>query len=168
MIEIGTAISSLAALKTIFEGAVAVRDDTKLMEVKLAFQQQLFEVQNAMLAMQGAYAKLLEEKREIEDANRRSQQFETEMQGHALFEPAPGVFVYALQPSDGSRPKLPYFCHPCYKARKQSILSYEAAISASQPAALHCPEQAAHRVELPRRWRREHLINGLPSGEHTE
>ena len=160
MIEIGTAISSLAALKTIFDGAVSMRDDTKLMEVKLAFQQQLFEVQNALLAMQSDYAKLLQENRDFTDAQRLSEQFTTDAKGYEPFEAAPGVFVYALQTSAGSRPKLPYFCYACHKDRKQSILSLEEYKLSNQRSALQCAEKVSHRYELPRGWRREQLLDG--------
>lgn len=167
MIEIGTAISSLAALKTIFEGAIATRDESKLTEVKLAFQQQMIEVQGAMLAMQHALAQAHQKELDIADAQRRELKFEQETLGYETFEVAPGVFAYALATSDGTRPKQPYYCHPCYKARKQSILSYEAALSNSHPAALRCPEQASHRMELPKHWRREHVANGMAGGVAT-
>lgn len=167
MIEIGAAISSLAALRTIFEGSLAMRDESKLMEVRLAFQQQLIEVQNTLLAMQNALAQAQEKEHQFAQAERRSLQFDEDMKGYQPFEAAPGVFVYAPATDDGSRPKLPYFCYPCYKERKQSILSIDEAKMTTQRSALVCTEKAAHRFELPRHWRRSHVANGVPSVPDT-
>ena len=163
MIEISSAISSLATIKTLIEGGIAIRDETKLLEVKLTLMQQIFEVQRTLSALQDENAKVLQENRELREAQRVAQQFTTDVQGYEPFQAAPGVFVYALQTSDGSRPKLPYFCYACHKDGKQSILNFEEVKPGQARSTLQCVHDTTHRFELPRGYRRSHIANGVPA-----
>lgn len=168
MEELKLAIQSLAAIKTIAEGLIGLRDESKVVELKMSLfqrvievQQALIDVQQELLILQQENAAVHQENRLLKEQIRDAQHRKTSLEGYELFEPVPGVFVRAAEPLDGGRPQPPYLCQSCYDAGKKSTLGYQRATGRLEPATLQCPEHARHARQLPRGVNWDMLVQGI-------
>lgn len=148
--EIQAAIQSLLTIKTIADGLIAMRDETKVLETKLALMQQVFEIRQVLDSLQEESATVKQENRELKEAARQVEQRLQEREGYELFEVAPGAFVYAAKTSDGSRQQAPYYCQACYDSATKSVLSFKRSALAGERPALQCPAKATHSISLSR------------------
>lgn len=146
--EIATAISALTGIKTIADGLISVRDNAKVMEVKLALMSQVFEIRQALDALQDETSTLKQANRDLQEENRKLKERVAQTDRYELFDVMPGVYVYAAKPVDGARHKPPYFCQACYSNGKQTALAYVPPIFDFDPAGLRCPEDPRHSYEL--------------------
>lgn len=158
--EIGSAISSLAAIKAIAGGLVSIRDESKVMEIKVELLQKVFDVQQVLLELQQENASLLQANRELQEAQRASKNQVAQLEGYEQFEPVPTLFVVAAKAVDGQRPKMPYYCQACYHMGKLSVLSVDDGPHRVSPPVLQCQSHAQHRFTAPRGYTRSHIANG--------
>lgn len=169
--EIGSAISGILGIKTLVDGLVATHDKRVMEDVKSALSQRIFEVQQSLLMLQQENmaliqenAAVVQENRELKEQIRDAHNRKTNLQGYELFQPVPGVFVYATQPLDGARPQPPYLCQTCYDNGAKSTLAFKQATSRLEPATLHCPANARHALQLPRGANWDTLVHGVAGG----
>lgn len=162
--SIQAGIQSLLAIKTIADGLIAVRDETKVLEVKLALMQQVFEIRQVLDTLQEEASAIKEENRNLKEQIRQAEQRDAQLAGYEQFQPVRGVFVYAAQPLEGGRPQPPYLCKTCYDGGKKATLNYQRAAGRLEPATLQCPEHARHAIELPQAVNWDMLVQGIAGG----
>lgn len=144
------AIQSLSAIKVIADGLISMRDETKVLEVKLSLTRQVIEVQQVLMALQSEIAALIQENYELKEQARKHEKLASERKGHDLYEVCPGAFVYAAKAVDGTERKPPYYCQPCYDSAKKSILTFQPALGGPFGPTLQCPINSNHKIALSR------------------
>lgn len=165
--EIQAAIQGLLSIKTIAEGLVATRDESKVAEVRLTLFKQVIEIQQVLmslqqevLTLQKATFALLQENHALKEQAHELQNRKAQLQGYELFEPIPGVFVYAAKAIADMRPQPPYLCQACYDKSEKSTLTFQRATSRLEPTTLQCPANARHALQLQRGITMEMLASG--------
>ena len=162
MQEIGLAIQSLGAIKTIAEGLISLRDESKVAQVKMDLFQRVIEVQQVLMELQQENAAIHQENRLLKERAHEASKRVVQLEGYEPFEVAAGVFVQAAKPDDGRRPQPPYLCQTCYDAGTKSVLSYQRATGRLEPATLQCPTHTRHALQLPRGINWDMLVQGSP------
>lgn len=148
--EAQAALQSLVTIKGIADGLVSMRDETKVLETKLALMGQIFEIRKGLDALQDELSKVKEENRKLKQADLEAKKFADDFSSYALFQVVSSGFVMAPKAEDGARQKPPYCCHSCYREGEKSILSFQRALDRDHPAALVCPVNKNHSIQLPR------------------
>lgn len=151
MTGIPEAIAALTGIKTIADGLIAMRDEAKVLETKLALMQQVFEIRQVIDTLQDQISTLKQANRELEQQNQTLQQRIDAVDEYDLVQLIGGVFVLAAKPSDQSGHKPPYFCQACHSNGKKSILNFEQSTfgNAHFPATLNCPTNKSHTLNPP-------------------
>ncbi|MFE1574335.1 hypothetical protein ACFIQG_21445 [Comamonas odontotermitis] len=151
MTGIPEAIAALSGIKTIASGLVATRDEAKVMEVKLALMEQVYQVRQALDSLQDEVATIKQQNRELDEKNRQLQKRLDAAHEHELFEVIGGVFVLAAKPIGGATHAPPYYCQTCHREGNTSTLSFEESTFGNShfPAHLHCQRNKDHTLNLP-------------------
>lgn len=119
---ITAAQQSLGAIKVIAEGLVSVRDEAKLLQVRIDLLRALFDVSQQMHELQQEIAALAEREREAKDEARQLREAAMERDKYILHALGSGAFVYAQKPRRGQDAKPPYWCQPCYDQGVKAVL----------------------------------------------
>lgn len=151
MTGISEAIAAIAGIKTIADGLVAMRDETKVMETKLALMQQVFDIRMSLDGLQDEVAALKQANRALQEQNLQLQKQIDAVDEYDLIKLVGGVYVLAAKPLDNQPHKGPYFCQACHTNGKKSPLSFaESAFGRAQfPATLNCQLSESHQLKLP-------------------
>lgn len=151
MTGIAEAIAAISGIKTIADGLISMRDETKVMETKLALMGQLMEIRQALDSLQDQLAAVKAEKAQLQQENLELQQRLNEVDEYDLIQLIGGVYVLAAKPVDGATHKPPYYCQACHNDGKKSVLSFsESAFGRSRfPANLNCQRSEDHKLSLP-------------------
>lgn len=151
MTGIAEAIAALAGIKTIADGLVATRDEAKSMEIKLALMGQIYEVRQALDALQEQIATVKAEKAQLQQENLELQKRLDAVDDYDLIQLIGGVHVLASKPVSGESHKPPYFCQTCHGEGKKAPLSFEESTFGDShfPAHLHCQRNKSHTLNLP-------------------
>lgn len=163
--ELNLAIQSLGAIKSIAEGLIALRDESKVAQVRMELFQRVIEVQQVLMKLQQENATVLHENQSLKNRLQLMERKEAQLQGYELVELIAGVFVHAAEPLAAERPKPPYLCQACYDTGAKSVLSFQRAKSRLEPATLQCPTHARHALQLPRGVNWDMLVNGIRGDE---
>src|SRR5699024_4998064 len=144
------AIAAITGISTIAKGLISVRDEHMLMEVKGELFEKVFDLRQALDALQDEISTVKSRNRELEQMNRELQQRIDAVDEYELIQVIGGAQVLATKPVDGESHKPPYFCHACHTDGKTSVLSFEESTfgSASFPAQLNCQRSKAHQLNL--------------------
>lgn len=147
-ISLFTAASqSLGVIKTIAEGMVSIRDQTKLMELRIELLSKLFDAMQSLDALRQEHQAQLEINRTQKQQLEELQEQLSERESYELFEVTSGAYVYARKPSDGQLHKPPYICQPCQDQGIKSILRLDAG-SEYFSDKLICPSKPLHDITL--------------------
>lgn len=151
MTGIAEAIAAISGIKTIADGLVSMRDETKVMETKLALMSQIMEIRQALDALQDQLAAVKAEKAQLHQENLELQKRLNSVDEYDLVELISGVHVLAAKPIDDTTHKPPYYCQACHSDGKKSVLSFsESSFGNSHfPAKLNCQRSKAHQLNLP-------------------
>ena len=151
MTGITEAIAALAGMKTIADGLISMRDESKVIETKLKLMEQIYEVRQSIDALQDQISTLKQANRDLQDANLELQKRIDAMDEYDLIELIGGVHVLATKPADGKPHKPPYLCQACHSNGKKSFLSFAQSTFGNShfPATLNCQTNKGHQLELP-------------------
>lgn len=151
MTGIAEAIAAISGVKTIADGLVSMRDETKVMETKLALMGQLMDIRQALDSLQDQLAAVKAEKAKLQQENLELQQRLNAVDEYDLVQLVGGVHVLATKPLDGSPHKPPYYCQACHSDGKKSVLSFSESTFGESifPANLNCQRNQAHQLDLP-------------------
>lgn len=149
MTGIAEAIAAISGIKTIADGLVAVRDESKVREIKLELMGQIFEIRQALDTLQDQIATVKAEKAQLQQENLELKKRLDAVDEYDLIELIGGVHVLAAKPVDGALHQPPYFCQACHSDGKKSALSLQAAVFDFDPASLRCPARREHSLDLP-------------------
>ncbi len=151
MTGIAEAIAAISGIKTIADGLVSMRDETKVMETKLALMGQLMDIRQALDSLQDQLAAVKAEKAKLQQENLELQQRLNAVDEYDLVQLVGGVHVLTTKPADGTPHKPPYYCQACHSDGKKSVLSFSASAfgQPSFPAYMRCQRNDAHKLTLP-------------------
>ncbi|MEG0921333.1 MAG: hypothetical protein RSD57_13615 [Comamonas sp.] len=151
MTGIPEVITALSGITTIANGFVATRDQTKVIEIKLALMEQVYQVRQTLDALQDDIATIKQQNRDLHEENRELQKRLNAAGDYELFEVVSGVFVLAAKPSNGASHTPPYYCQTCHREGHTSTLSFEESTFGDShfPAQLHCQRNKGHTLNLP-------------------
>lgn len=155
--DVSTGMASLSSAISLFKGFVALRDEAKVAELRLAGLREMTRAEELIHTLQLRIRELEKENSRLLDQQQLALQAHGELQRYEPVQVASGVLVYALKVGDPPTPQLPYFCYACYENGNKSVLTFETATGPANPSALQCTAQRGHRFQLPRGFRVHHL-----------
>jgi len=151
---IAAANQSLNVIKTLVEGFISIRDESKVQQLR-------FDMQNAVIGVQSTVLDLLQKLAEAQEENRlllltknkalkRCGELEdliAEKESCELYELRPGAFVYAQKAAMGETPKPPYFCQACRASGVHMALLRNNGGNVSY-GTWYCPTAKAHNISF--------------------
>ena len=123
--EISAALAGTTHAIKLVAGVLKTARDVEVKEAVTALQDNIIDLQSKIFAIHSKYEELAEIKRQAEEKLVAYEQWDTQAARYRLHEPAPGMFVYALQPQHQAGEPSHWLCPHCFQQRKRSILSRE-------------------------------------------
>jgi len=144
---ITAASQSVSVIKTLAEGLVSIRDETKLQLLRIDLLQKIGDLQGTIFDLRQQQSEQFEQhqqtKRELDEAKRKL----AERDQFVLHQAAPGAFVYATTKDATGTYVEPFYCQTCHDAGKKSILRFLPE-SQYEPAYYRCAINSAHLLQL--------------------
>jgi DNA-directed RNA polymerase subunit M/transcription elongation factor TFIIS len=123
--EIGAGLSSAKTLMDIVKGLNAANTQVQINAAKIALQEQIMEIQNALFAASTAGTTSNERVRELEEEITRLADWETEKRRYELKSVDGGTFAYMPRSGVENGEDAHWLCTNCFERGRKSIMQYQ-------------------------------------------
>jgi hypothetical protein len=144
---IAAASQGLGVMKTLVEGMVSIRDETKLQLVRIELLEKIIQLTGTIHSLQQEQHRQFDlytaTKKELDEAKKLL----AERDEKELFEVRPGAWVLTRRTEQGRSSEPPYYCQACDAKGTQSVLHQQPGTQYEAPY-LVCKFDSAHKIKL--------------------
>lgn len=125
--EIAGALSATYNAAKMAGGLLNLSKEANVQQIVIDLNGSILELQGKVLGVQTKYEELAAAKQLLEAKLGEYQRWDAEAMRYQLFELAPGMLVYALNPERAFGEPPHYLCPNCFQQRKKAILHHPSA-----------------------------------------
>ena len=141
--EIAAAFNAVKLSTDLLTLARKVKTDAAVLDKAIELQTAMIGLQEIMMRLQEQNSTLTAAKHELEQKIVACERWNEEKERYALYQPAPGVIVYASKPDDSSTEPQHWLCAQCYQQRQKSFVQ-RGEIVPMYGVLYHCSRCRAH------------------------